>query len=223
MVEILLTRWSYLGIIVFLVLTGCGLPIPEEVPIVLAGVLSAHDAMNVWLALASCLIGALIGDCVMYSIGYHWGHNLLKDHPRFARFLHAEKEAYFESVIQNHGLKVMLLARFMVGIRSPVYLAAGIVRVPFRRFLLMDLLCATVVVSLFFSLAYFFGHTVIEYARRVEIGLTSVVVLAAIVAACWFYWRRRGKIVEKVVGTDAVDADVTETSELIRDREKTVA
>ena len=208
MLDFLFTKWSYFGIIAVLVLTGCGLPIPEEVPIVLAGVLSAQGTMNVWLAFAACVIGAILGDCVMYVIGYHWGHNLLKDHPRFARFLHAEREARFEEVIQNHGFKVMLLARFMVGIRSPVYLAAGIVRIPFRRFLLIDLFCATLVISVFFSLSYFFGQQVVDYLRTFEIWLT-VVLLALVSAGCYFFWRRRARIVERVVGPATTDPKST--------------
>ncbi len=208
MFDFFFTKWSYFGIVAVLVLTGCGLPIPEEVPIVLAGVLSAQGAMDGRLAFAACVIGAILGDCVMYAIGYHWGHNLLKDHPRFARFLHAERETRFEEVIQNHGFKVMLLARFMVGIRSPVYLAAGIVRIPFRRFLLIDLFCATLVIGVFFSLSYFFGQQVVDYLRTFEIWLT-IALMVLISAVCYFYWRRRARIVERVVGPETMGSEST--------------
>ena len=83
MQDILLSHGSYLGIVVFLILTGCGLPIPEEVPIVVAGLLSAQGVLMPQLALLACLVGAIAGDCVMYSIGFHFGHNLLKDHPKW--------------------------------------------------------------------------------------------------------------------------------------------
>ena len=55
---------TYLGIVVFLVLTGAGLPLPEELAIVAAGVLSSGDEpfLNVYVAFAACLIGALLGD-----------------------------------------------------------------------------------------------------------------------------------------------------------------
>ncbi|MEX0938131.1 MAG: DedA family protein [Pirellulales bacterium] len=189
--ETLLQHGSYLGIVLFLILTGCGLPVPEEVPIVMAGVLSAQGDMHVWLAFFSCLAGALIGDCVVYGIGYHFGHNLLKRHPRFARFLHAEREAKFEQMIQAHGLKVLFVARFMVGVRSPVYLSAGILRVSFRWFLLTDLLCATLVVSLFFGIAYRFGHQIGNWIRNAEIGFTVTAVIAAVVGLAIYYWRAR--------------------------------
>ncbi len=224
MLDFFIAKWSYLGIITVLVLTGCGLPIPEEVPIVLAGVLSQMGRMDPWLAYGSCLIGAILGDSLMYAIGYHWGHNLLKDHPRFARFLHAEREERFEEVIQNHGLKVMLLARFMVGIRAPVYLAAGIVRIPFRRFLLIDLFCATLVVSVVFGLSFLVGRQAVDFVRNFELGLTGVAVVAGLAVAGYFLWKRRNKIVDRVVGPENDSAPKKDGKDLPpQHREKTVA
>ena len=127
---------SYLGIIVVLILTGSGLPIPEEIPIVAAGIASSVGTLNPWGAFVCCLIGALAGDSVIYVIGYHFGHSLVTRHPRFAHLLHAEREAKIEEMIRRHGLKVFFLSRFMVGIRAPVYLTAGILRMSFRRFYL---------------------------------------------------------------------------------------
>jgi membrane protein DedA with SNARE-associated domain len=181
----------YLGITAFLILTGCGLPIPEEVPIVMAGVLSAQGTLLPGLAFCACLIGALVGDCAMYAIGYHFGHNLLKDHPKLAHLIRADREARFEQMIDRHGLKVLFVARFMVGVRSPVYLSAGILRVSFRRFLAMDLLCATTVVAVFFCLAYFFGAQVTAVFRQLEIGLTLSLLLGLGAVAGFFYWRHR--------------------------------
>lgn len=182
---------SYLGIIVVLILTGVGLPIPEEVPIVAAGVASAVGTLNPWFAFASCLVGALIGDAMIYVIGYHFGHSLVTRHPRFAHLLHAEHEAKIEQMIRKHGLKVFFLTRFMVGIRAPVYLTAGILRMSFRRFILIDAFCATSVVGLFFGLSYLYGETVVDIIRRSEIGVTVIVAVAVCIIVCVLLIRRR--------------------------------
>lgn len=191
MADLLLHPGGYLGIIIFLILTGCGLPIPEEVPIITAGILASQGSLSPWGAFMACVFGAVVGDCVMYAIGYHWGHSLIKDHPRFARFLHAEREAKFEQMLNRHGLKVLFASRFMVGVRSPVYLSAGILRIPFRRFLLMDLVSATCVVALFFWTTYFFGDHIARWVRRAEIGLTTAILLTIIAAISFFLLRRR--------------------------------
>lgn len=188
--DFLVESWGYLGIMLFLVLTGCGLPIPEEVPIILAGVLSAQGDLDPRWAFAACLIGALVGDSIMYFIGYHFGHGLFVQHPRFAKFLHANREAYFEDAIQRHGFKVMLLARFMVGIRGPVYLAAGVIRMPFQRFLWWDSICATLVVGAFFSLSFAYGDEIATLARDAEVALTLVVLAVCVIVGLWWLSRR---------------------------------
>jgi membrane protein DedA with SNARE-associated domain len=190
MTELLLQHGSYLAIVVVLILTGSGLPIPEEVPIVAAGILSAHGQMNPWLALACCLFGALAGDGVMYWIGYHFGRNVLREHRWWAHFIKPSREAHIEQMVERHGLKVFFLARFLVGLRSPVYLSAGILRVPFRRFVMIDLFCATTVIGTFFLLSHRYGTAIVRWVRGVEVWLTVVAVLVAIGVGI-YYWRRR--------------------------------
>jgi membrane protein DedA with SNARE-associated domain len=180
---------SYIGIFIVLVLTGSGLPIPEEVPIILAGILSGQQALNPWLAFATCLLGALIGDCVMYVIGYHFGRPVLRDHPWFARFVTPEREIQIEQQFRLHGLKVFFVARFLVGLRSPVYLTAGILRVSFRRFLMIDLFCATMVVGTFFWTTYLLGEAIAKWVKWADVGLTIVVVLALMVVGIYLWWR----------------------------------
>lgn len=191
---------SYLGIFVFLVLTGCGIPIPEEVAIVLAGVLSAEGNLHWELALAACLSGAVVGDCVMYAIGYHWGHNLLGAHPRFAKLVHFEREERFEQAVERHAFKVLLFSRFLVGVRGPVYVAAGVVRMPFRRFLLYDLVCATLVVVFFFGLSYAYGNDVARWIHKAEWTATIFVLLVFAALGGYLYYRHRQTIYRAIFG-----------------------
>jgi membrane protein DedA with SNARE-associated domain len=191
--EFLLTHGpylSYLVITVVLILSGSGFPIPEEVPIILAGVLSADDGpLNPFIAVACCLFGALVGDCIMYWIGYHFGRGVLCEHRWWARYVTPEREARIEEMFQQHGLKVFFVARFLVLLRTPVYLTSGILRVSFKKFLLIDLVCATAVVGSFFTLAYFFGEGIVKWIRRGEWGLTVGVVIA-VACVAFFLWRR---------------------------------
>jgi membrane protein DedA with SNARE-associated domain len=194
---------SYLGIVAFLVLTGCGMPLPEEVAIILAGVLSAQGHLHAGLAFAACLVGALLGDAIIYAIGHRWGHNLLSYHPRLAKLLGAEREKRFEAAIEQHAFKVMLLSRFLVGIRGPVYLATGVVRLPFRLFLLYDLICATLVVGLFFGLAYLFGDHVARWIRDAELAATLLVVIIVMIVGILLYRRHRATIYGLIFGSES--------------------
>jgi len=209
--ESLLEASGYLGIFVFLVLTGCGLPVPEEVGLVLAGVFSAQGDLRPEWAYAACLLGALVGDAAMYGMGRRFGPSLMTLHPKLAKLVRADREAYFEDAVRRHGFKVLLLARFMVGVRGPVYLAAGAVRMPFRRFLLWDLLCATLVVSTFFGLSFYYGKNIAERLRDAEIVFTLIVVAAVLIAIAIYLRKNRQELLETMLsdGDDKTDAPVT--------------
>ncbi len=190
--NIFLAPSSYLAITLVLILTGSGLPLPEEVPIITAAILSANGTLDPLVAFLCCLFGALVGDCVMYWIGYHFGRGVLRDHRWWARFITPEREDQIEEKFRRHGLKVFFLARFLVGLRSPVYLTAGILRVSFRRFVVIDLICATAVVGTFFWLTYFFGNHIAGWVRDAEVLLT-ICTVTALGGIAIYLWRRHVK------------------------------
>lgn len=191
-----LEHGSYAGIIILLVLTGAGLPIPEEVFVIGAGIASSHGKLNWALAFASCLIGALLGDLITYGIGRHFGQTLLREHHWFIRYISPAREREIESAIHRYGTRVFFLSRFMPGLRSPVYLTAGIVRFPFTRFLIVDSICATTVIGTFFGLSYFFADQINQWwhtIRNAEVGLSIIAVLGVVGCAGYWYWRHRKK------------------------------
>lgn len=198
---------SYLGIFLFIAATGCGLPIPEEAAIVVAGVLSAQGHLTTSIAFAACLAGAIVGDSFMYAIGYHWGHGIFRSHPRFAKLYSAENEEQFQQAIDTHALKVMLLARFLVGIRAPVYVMTGVVRMPYRRFLLYDVISATAVVGVVFWLSYWFGDNVRDWVRHAEFTATLIVVGVLAVIGGVVYYRHRQQVMDFIFGSEPASAD----------------
>lgn len=175
------------------------MPLPEELFIVLAGVLSAEGKLDPAQAFAACLAGAVVGDTLVYAIGYKFGHSLLRRHPKFGKLLGAEREEQFERAIRRHGFKVLLLSRFMVGVRAPVYLAAGVIRMPFRRFLLWDLVCATLVVGFFFGVSYTFGQSIAALLRHAEVAVTLIVLAVVAVIAFVALKRHRRRLLEQVI------------------------
>jgi membrane protein DedA with SNARE-associated domain len=201
MFDDLIGGYGYAGIIIYMILTGCGFPMPEEVAIIAAGVLSASGKMRWELALGSLLIGAILGDMVMYYIGRHFGRRLLDKNKFFNRLITPDREKKMEVLLDKHGAKVLLLTRFMVGVRGPMYITAGILKVPFKKFVFADAFCATLVVTLFFGLSYVFGAKIDSIIHTGE-GWITIIVLSAVVliggGAIW-YQLRRNKLKAKVL------------------------
>ncbi|HUT14157.1 MAG TPA: DedA family protein [Thermoguttaceae bacterium] len=182
---------SYLGIFLFMVSTGAGMPLPEEVAIITAGYWASPEVakLDPWPALGALLAGGLLGDCIMYWIGRHFGRAVVRRHRWWAHHMTTPREAKMEEMLDRHGLKVLFAARFMVGVRSPIYLSAGILRLPFRQFVICDLFAASIVISLFFWLSYFLGKPIAEQIVRIW-ELLVVIGVVVLVLVAIYYWRR---------------------------------
>ncbi|MCE9544397.1 MAG: DedA family protein [Planctomycetia bacterium] len=187
--------FPYVAIVLFLALTGAGLPVPEEVFIVAAGMLSVAGRQGVELsapvAFACCVLGALLGDNIVYAAGRYLGRSFFQRHRWFARWLNEDRERQMEALIKKHGLKMFFAARFMIGVRAPIYVAAGLMRVPWPRFLLVDTISATVVVGTVFGLSYRYGEQIRRLVREFSIGMTVLGVVAVAIATTVYFVRSR--------------------------------
>ena len=173
----------------FLVLfaAGLGVPIPEELPILTAGVLAHEGLVRWWVALPVCLLGVLSGDAALYWAGFHWGERVL-DWRIVRLVLSRDRERRLKEAYKRHGVKIVFTARHVMGLRAAAFLTAGIVHLPFGRFLLVDAAASFVGVPLGFGIAFFFTdqlEEVIHDVHRVE-GWLALVAVA--VVALWIAW-----------------------------------
>jgi membrane protein DedA with SNARE-associated domain len=163
--------WYFLGAFIALVLGGIGLPpIPEEGVVVAAGVWVASNPeyhLIRWLILPVCIAGILCSDFLLYSIGRHFGSHLL-EHRWLARFLTPEKLARIQRNFHRYGTKILLFVRWVPGIRSPLFLTAGTMRLPVLRFVVADAIAAAAGHTVLFLLSYWFTDSFKELYDHVE-------------------------------------------------------
>src|SRR5437879_2256959 len=122
-------NFTYLGVFAVLLLGSLGVPIPEEMPIIAAAVLSHEGIVRWWLALLLCLLGVLSGDVVLYWVGRHWGEQVLNW--RMVRLvLSPAREQWLKAAYRRHALKTVVTARHVMGLRAAAVLPAGRACVP---------------------------------------------------------------------------------------------
>jgi len=187
----LIIHFSYLGVFLILLATGLGIPIPEELPIAIAAMMARWEVMNWWGALLSCLSGVLAGDMLLYGLGRYFGRRIL-NWPPARRILTPEREKRVMEAYYRHGLKFVVMARLIMGLRAAAFLTAGLVRVPFPRFLLVDLAAVLVSVPISFGVAYVLADSIAMALARVRELQLWVAGGALLVAAGWglVLWRR---------------------------------
>ncbi len=192
MVHRFIEHFTYLGLFLVLFGAGLGLPIPEEGPIVAAGVLAHQQVVRWWMALPVCIAGVLGGDMVLYWVGHHWGERVLEWRV-VRRVLSREREEWLKAGYRRHGVKIVFTARHVVGLRAAAFLTAGIARVPFLRFLAADAAASLLGVPAGFGLAFLFADQiagVLSDVHRVERWLALYALLGVAVWLAWLAWKQ---------------------------------
>jgi hypothetical protein len=86
-----------------------------------------------------------------------------------------DKPEKIEQNFQRSGVKILLLIRWLPGIRSPMFITAGVMRLPVIRFIIADGAAAVIGHSLLFFLAYWFGDSFRELLLRAEHTVDSLI------------------------------------------------
>jgi len=192
MLERLIDYSPYVGILAALCLGSLGAPIPEEIPVVTAGLLARQEVVRWWLALPLCVVGVLSGDIALYWVGRHWGEHVLELR-LVQRVLDPARREKLTAAYRKNGLIIVFAARHVMGLRAAAFLTAGVARIPFWKFLAVDGAAIGYGVPLNFTLAYLFADRVHELLANVYRIDRWIAVLAVVAAAGWigvFVWRR---------------------------------
>ncbi len=190
------TENGYLAVLVVLMICGFGLPIPEDITLVAGGVIAGLGYANVHVMCAVGIVGVLAGDSIMFMIGRVFGERALR--LRWVAYLLTPRRyAMVQAKFSRYGNRLMFVARFLPGLRSPIFLTAGMTgRVSFLRFFLLDGFAALISVPIWVYLGHY-GAQNHEWLLT-WLGRSKVIVFgvaAAIIALIVrYFWRRSARL-----------------------------
>jgi len=178
---------------IFAVLFACGLglPVPEDITLITAGVLSSAGSISLPGALIVGYFGVLIGDSILFFAGRKYGRNVFKL-PLFRRVFTPDRIQLAEARIQRNAKMICFMARFLPGLRAPIFLTAGVMKVRPSIFILQDGLAAIISVPIWIFVGHWFGENIdpaIKIAKRLQLGLFIALVLVVGI----YFLRRRGQ------------------------------
>ncbi len=185
-----LVHYGYWAVAAALLLENAGVPMPGETVLLLASFLaySERDLQLGWIILVGTL-AATLGDNLGYAIGNYGGRRLLGQYRSVFRISDAAL-GRGERLFQRYGAVTILFARFVFGMRVVAGPLAGVLRMPWKRFTVFNLLGAALWVTAISLAGYFFGsrwNWLMHFIKRFDLALAAVFVL--IVAVAW--WRNR--------------------------------
>jgi membrane protein DedA with SNARE-associated domain len=163
-----------------LLLSAVGVPLPEDLTLATSGYLISKNLMSWVPTVLVGIAGVLTGDQFAYSLGKAFGPKVLA-HRWLSRLLPAERFERMRNRFLRHGPKMIFFARFVAGLRGPVFLTAGVLQMPRRRFLFWDLAGAAVSVPLFVLMGYLVGPRLESLLSDVQRFWQIVILLLVLV------------------------------------------
>jgi membrane protein DedA with SNARE-associated domain len=186
------TQYGYMAVFVMLLICGFGIPVPEDITLVTGGVIAGLGHADVNSMFVVGMAGVLMGDGLMFTLGRLFGPRIIK-WPLFHSILTPERFEKAQGAFHKYGKWVMFVARFLPGLRTPVFFSAGMShRVPFLTWFLMDGFAATISVPIWVYLGYFGAQNwdwMFGVLRQFQHGILVILVLAALVIG--WRWRRK--------------------------------
>ncbi|SMC19474.1 membrane protein DedA, SNARE-associated domain [Andreprevotia lacus DSM 23236] len=192
----LFTDYGYLAVFLVLLICGLGVPIPEDITLVAGGIIAGLGFANVHWMFAVGMAGVLVGDTFMFFAGHHWGEGVLRWR-WVARLLTPARYAAVQDKFCRYGNRVLFVARFLPGLRSPIFLTAGMSKkIPYWRFLALDGAAALISVPVWVYLGYYGAYKrdwLMMWIKRGQGGLLLVILVVLVGVAIWAWRRHRAR------------------------------
>ena len=173
-------RFSYFGILLSLILGGIGFPFPEDAILICSGFFIAQKTLSPAPTLIMVFAGVLISDIMIFSLGRHYGRRIVT-HKWFGSILSEKRLIVIESRFNTYGPWVILIGRQLFGLRAQVLLMAGIMRMPFLRYLLSDVLAALVTMGIMITAGYTGGKAIVGLRDIKDMMSFALIAIIAVV------------------------------------------
>jgi len=159
-----------------------------EGPIVtyIASFASALGYFNIWIILILAILGNLVPEIIVYKIG-----GLLRRKNTAEKFvsyfgLHKKRIKWLEKNLKKHFIKTLFVIKAVPPLPTPGILLCGFLKVPFKKFILADIVFDIIYTVIFVSLGYYSGIAVSEFLNYFK--LTECLLITALILIVLFYF-----------------------------------
>ncbi|KVV36828.1 cytochrome O ubiquinol oxidase [Burkholderia territorii] len=169
-----------------------GTVVPAGAVMFAAGTLIGAGALDAWTAIGVAAAGAIVGDGISYELGRRYRGAIRNG---WVRLGYADAYARGEQFVLRHGIKSIVLARFLAPVRAVVPMVVGCATLPRRSFYPVNIVSALVWAPVHVAPGILFGASA-TLAAAISVRVAAILlVVAALVALVWIGVRvalRRG-------------------------------
>ena len=162
-------------------------PIPGDTIVLFGAYLVGHGNLSFAMAVSTTLLGSVLGFMTLYYIGFHYGRQFIYSEKQ--TWITAESLHRVEKLFEKWGYGVVLINRFLAGLRSVTGIFSGLGKLSIWKVALLATLS-----SLFWNgTLIWLGSTIGENWAQISVYLKRynlVVMLLIVVLAAWLLLRR---------------------------------
>ncbi len=188
-----LVRHGYVVVFGWVSAEQIGLPIPAVPVLLAAGALAGTGRLSLLLVLAMAAVASLVSDAIWYWIGRAGGGRVLG----FLCRISLEPDSCVrrtEEAFSRQGSRSLLIAKFVPGLSTAAPPLAGIIRMPFRHFVMFTGLGGLLWAGVFIGLGWLFSsqlEVVAVFAARMGGGLIALLGAAFGTYVAWKFIARQ--------------------------------
>ncbi|MGW5334507.1 DedA family protein [Streptomyces bauhiniae] len=191
-------------------LESLGIPLPGEIVLVSAALMSSqHTGVDPFILGACATAGAVIGDSIGYAIGRKGGRPLLTWLGRkFPRHFGQAHVATAERSFEKWGMWAVFFGRFIALLRIFAGPLAGVLRMPYWKFLIANVLGGVVWAGGTTAVVYYVGMVAEDWLKRFSwVALVAAIVVGLGSFAVMKRRSRRKESTEEAPQAEPVGAD----------------
>lgn len=188
-------RYGPWAIMIIFILSGVGLHLSEDLILIPAGILIASGKLDWTETLIAAYIGLVIGDLLWLTMCRRFGTKMVQSR-WFKRVVHPRRLLEAKHQMEERGILVVVLARFVPGTRTPVITMAGILHLKMWKLVVVELITCAITVPLQVGMGYLAAIGMGEAKSTGEfivklVAITAAFVLAGVALHWWLSSRKR--------------------------------
>ncbi len=174
----LIEQYPYAGLFLLLFLGALGLPLPEDMTLVLCGFLIANDVVKPLPALLLIYVIMFGLDVAFFYAGRKYGAEIV-NRRAFRKIISAQRLSVLEQKVKRWGVLLIILGRHVIVLRTQLLIATGVFKMSPPKFLAADAITIPVTMAIMIGMGYAGGSS-LQIVKKDVTRIEHVVFLAVI-------------------------------------------
>lgn len=191
----LITKWSYFGLFLGMIIEAVVIIIPSELILATGGILAGQGYLSFWLVFITGLIGSVFCAIIIYLMGYYGGRPFALKYGKYF-FMKTEDIEASDAWFRKYGMIAALISRNFPIVRTLISLPIGIARLSFWKFVTFTTIGSIPWTFLFVYAGFALGDNWHMVADVVDSFKIPIIIILTTLVVLYLYKKIKPKFVK---------------------------